>query len=65
MPKKEGDEIVLTSPALEFLLNLHRKFEPRRQALLAERKKNVKLVWTLDQDTPHFLNETSKVSNEE
>src|SRR6516225_8275391 len=30
---------ILTPPATEFLLALHRRFEPTRQALLEERKK--------------------------
>jgi malate synthase len=38
-PQTDAQPNILTPPATEFLLALHTRFEPTRQALLAERKK--------------------------
>lgn len=38
-PMKDRYDEILTKEALEFLADLHRRFEPRRQELLAARKR--------------------------
>ena len=38
-PMKDRYDEILTTEALEFLADLHRRFEPRRQELLAARKR--------------------------
>jgi malate synthase len=38
-PLRSGYDSILTSDALQFLGELHRKFEKQRRALLAEREK--------------------------
>jgi len=60
MPLKEGDESILTKDALQFLLSLHQKFEPRRQALLAARKER-QLRIDAGKELPSFLYDTAKV----
>ncbi len=58
-PEIEGLEEVLNGPALQLLSELHRRFEPRRQELLAARRQR-----QLDLDRgilPDFLPETAEV----
>jgi malate synthase len=58
-PRVEGSEAVLTRSALQLLTDLHRKFESRRQELLAARARR----WhELDAGAvPDFLPETSAI----
>jgi len=58
-PILPGFETILTRPALELVADLHRRFEPRRQALLAARAERAK---RLDAgERPDFLAETRAV----
>jgi malate synthase len=60
LARKSGEfSQILTPQALEFVAKLHRKFEPRRQELLAKRAERQK---QFDSGTlPDFLPETKKV----
>src|SRR5262249_38849273 len=54
---------ILTPEALEFIARLHRRFEPRRQELLAKRAARQK---ELDRGAlPDFLSETRRVRDSE
>ncbi|WP_179403689.1 malate synthase A [Burkholderia guangdongensis] len=56
---RPGDEVVLTPDALEFVVKLHRAFEPRRQALLAARAERTQ---RLDAgERPDFLADTQSI----
>ncbi|HUP06623.1 MAG TPA: malate synthase A, partial [Caldimonas sp.] len=58
-PILPGFEAILTRPALELVADLHRRCEPRRQALLAARAERAK---RLDAgERPDFLPETKHV----
>lgn len=58
-----GVEVILTTVAIEFIIELHRKFEPRRQELLAARQTRQEL---LDQgQTLDFLAETVSIRTSE
>ena len=58
-PILPGFETILTRPALELVADLHRRFEPRRQAVLAARAERAK---RLDAgERPDFLPETKHV----
>jgi len=55
-------ESILTEPALQFLVNLHRRFEPRRQELLEQRQITQKSL-----DAGHkleFLEETAEIRSD-
>ncbi|MBI1768404.1 MAG: malate synthase A [Bacteroidetes bacterium] len=58
-PLLKGDELVLTSEAIEFVVELHRKFEPRRRALLRARQERQELL--NQNQLPDFLPETSSI----
>lgn len=58
-PLLKGDELVLTDDALEFITELHRKFEPRRRNLLLARQERQSLL--NKNHMPDFLRETFEV----
>jgi len=62
-PLVNGDGVVLTSEALEFIVELHRKFEPRRRALLRTRQERQELL--NKKQLPDFLDATSSVRESE
>jgi isocitrate lyase len=61
MAKKDGDEKILSKEAMEFLISLHQKFEPRRQTVLNARKERQTRI-DAGQDVPNFQRDTAKVS---
>ena len=62
-PLLKEDELVLTTDALEFIVELHRKFEPRRRALLRARQERQELL--NKKQLPDFLTETSSIRESE
>ena len=58
-PLLKEDEVVLTTDALEFIVELHRKFDTRRRALLRARQERQELL--NKKQLPDFLTETSSV----
>src|SRR5262245_46669500 len=62
-PILPGFETILTLPALELVVQLHRAFEPRRQALLAARAERAR---KLDAgERPDFLPQTQQIRDDQ
>ena len=63
MASQVDESAVLTPDAREFLTELHRRFEPRRQELLAARHERAQRL--RDGELPGFLDETSGVREDD
>ena len=55
----EGDEVILSNDALDFVVGLHRTFDARRRELLAARPERQRLI--ASGEMPDFLTETKDV----
>ena len=62
-PLLKEDDLVLTTDALEFIVELHRRFEPRRRARLSARHERQELLNR--NQLPDFLPETLSVRESE